>query len=150
MEAYFQQLPGVVSTEVGYANGTTDNPTYEAVCRHTTGHAEVLKLTYDAGVITLETLLKHFWKIIDPTLVNRQGGDVGTQYRTGIYYADAEDLPVIRQSLTAEQNRYSKPIVTEVVPLGKYFPAETYHQHYLDKNPGGYCHINISDLSLTE
>ncbi|MBS7528036.1 peptide-methionine (S)-S-oxide reductase MsrA [Fusibacter paucivorans] len=150
MEAYFQQLSGVVQTEVGYANGTADNPTYEEVCRHTTGHAEVLKLKYDPEATTLETLLKHFWKVIDPTLVNRQGGDVGSQYRTGIYYMDADDVPVIQQSMAAEQKHYDKPIVTEVVPLGKYFPAETYHQHYLDKNPGGYCHIDISDLSLIE
>jgi methionine-S-sulfoxide reductase len=149
MEAYFQQLPGVVTTEVGYANGTTDNPTYEEVCRHLTGHAEVLRLNYDSTVISLETLLKHFWKVIDPTLLNRQGGDVGTQYRSGIYYMDDEDKPVILASMTAVQAQYEKTIVTEVMPLGKYFPAEDYHQHYLDKNPGGYCHINTSDLSLS-
>jgi len=149
MEAYFQRLEGVVETEVGYANGTTENPTYEQVCRHTTGYAEVLSVVYDETIISLETLLKHFWKVIDPTLLNRQGGDIGDQYRTGIYYQNAEDVEVIKASLAEEQKKIEKPIVTEVKPLANYYVAETYHQKYLDKNPHGYCHIPLDDFSLS-
>lgn len=143
MEAYFKRLDGVVETEVGYANGDRKNPTYEEVCKNITGHAEVLKLAYDAEIIALETLLMHFWKVIDPTLVNRQGGDIGSQYRTGIYYMDEADVPIIKESVAKEQNKYEKPIVTEVLPLTSYYVAEDYHQKYLDKNPGGYCHIPL-------
>ncbi len=143
MEAYFKRLSGVLETEVGYANGDMENPTYELVCKHITGHAEVLKMAYDPEQINLETVLAHFWKVIDPTLLNRQGGDVGNQYRTGIYFIDSEDLPVIEASLKAEQVKYDKPIVTEVMPLKAYYAAEEYHQKYLDKNPGGYCHIPL-------
>lgn len=143
MEAYFKRFPGIEKTEVGYANGTTANPTYEEVCSHTTGHAEVLYIHYDPEVITLNEILAHFWHVIDPTLINRQGGDIGTQYRTGIYYIDELDLPVIEASVEAEQKRYELPIRTEVMPLKAYYPAEEYHQKYLDKNPGGYCHIKL-------
>lgn len=148
MEAYFQRLVGVIETEVGYANGTTENPTYEEVCGHTTGYAEVLSVAYDEAVISLETLLKHFWKVIDPTLLNRQGGDIGDQYRTGIYYTVPEDVAIIEASLADEQKKYVKPIVTEVKPLVTYYMAEQYHQKYLDKNPHGYCHIPLDDFSL--
>jgi len=149
MEAYFQRLEGVVETEVGYANGTTENPTYEEVCRHTTGYAEALSVSYDEEIISLETLLKHFWKVIDPTLLNRQGGDIGDQYRTGIYYTVSEDVDTIKTSLENEQKKYTKPIVTEVKPLDTYYTAELYHQKYLDKNPHGYCHIPLDDFSLS-
>lgn len=143
MEAYFSRLDGVVKTEVGYANGETLEPTYEQVCTNTTGHAEVLYMEYDESVITLETLLEHFWKVIDPTMLNRQGGDIGSQYRTGIYYLDESDVEDIRHSLEKEQKKYSKPIVTEIIKLDYYHPAEEYHQKYLKKNPGGYCHIKL-------
>lgn len=143
MEAYFKRLNGVLKTEVGYANGQTLEPTYEQVCSNTTGHAEVLDLTYDPEIISLETLLTHLWKVIDPTALNRQGGDIGSQYRTGIYYYDVEDVPVIEASKAREATQYEKPIVTEVLPVKYYFAAETYHQDYLTKNPGGYCHIKL-------
>lgn len=143
MEAYFKRLNGVVRTEVGYANGQTLEPTYKEVCTNTTGHAEVLYLEYDPSLITLETILPHLWKVIDPTLLNRQGGDIGSQYRTGIYYLDEADVPVIHASKDNEQLKYEKPIVTEVEPLKYYYPAEEYHQDYLTKNPGGYCHIKL-------
>ncbi|MBF4692957.1 peptide-methionine (S)-S-oxide reductase MsrA [Fusibacter ferrireducens] len=143
MEAYFERLNGVVKTEVGYANGDTKEPTYKEVCSNTTGHAEVLDINYDPERISLETLLMHFWKVIDPTLLNRQGGDVGSQYRTGIYFVDEADVPTIERSRDEEQKKYEKPIVTEVLPLDYYYPAETYHQMYLKKNPGGYCHIKL-------
>lgn len=143
MEAYFKRLNGVLKTEVGYANGQTLEPTYEQVCSNTSGHAEVLDLTYDPELISLDTLLAHLWKVIDPTALNRQGGDIGSQYRTGIYYYEVEDLPVIEASRDEEAKKYEKPIVTEVLPVNYYFPAETYHQDYLTKNPGGYCHIKL-------
>ena len=143
LEAYFKRLNGVLKTEVGYANGQTLEPTYEQVCSNTSGHAEVLDLTYDPELISLDTLLAHLWKVIDPTALNRQGGDIGSQYRTGIYYYEVEDLPVIEASRDEEAKKYEKPIVTEVLPVNYYFPAETYHQDYLTKNPGGYCHIKL-------
>ncbi|MBE0450300.1 MAG: peptide-methionine (S)-S-oxide reductase MsrA [Clostridia bacterium] len=143
MEAYFSRMEGVVKTEVGYANGETLEPTYEQVCTNTTGHTEVLYMEYDEELITLETILEHFWKVIDPTSLNRQGGDIGSQYRTGIYYLDVSDVSVIQQSLDEERKKYAKPIVTEVVNLDYYHPAEEYHQKYLKKNPGGYCHIKL-------
>jgi len=143
MEAYFKRLNGIARTEVGYANGQTLEPTYKEVCSNTTGHAEVLYLEYDPAVISLEVILSHLWKVIDPTLLNRQGGDIGSQYRTGIYYLDEADIPVIHASRDNEQLKYEKPIVTEVEPLKYYYPAEEYHQDYLTKNPGGYCHIKL-------
>lgn len=143
MEAYFERLEGIIKTEVGYANGSTINPTYEEVCKNITGHAEVLDLEYDSSKITLEAILKHFWKVIDPTLLNRQGGDIGSQYRTGIYYIDESDLSIINKSKEIEQVKYDKPIVTEILPLSYYYPAEEYHQKYLKKNPNGYCHIKL-------
>lgn len=143
MEAYFKRFEGIIETEVGYANGETQSPTYEEVCRNNTGHAEVLKMTYDPSVMPLSEILTHFWKVIDPTLLNRQGGDIGSQYRTGIYYMDEADRTPLETSLNEEQEKYSKPIVTEIMPLKYYYPAEEYHQKYLDKNPNGYCHIPL-------
>ncbi|GAU78098.1 peptide-methionine (S)-S-oxide reductase MsrA [Fusibacter sp. 3D3] len=143
MEAYFERLDGVIETEVGYANGETKAPTYNEVCSNTTGHAEVLDIHYDPEAVSLETLLAHFWKVIDPTLLNRQGGDIGSQYRTGIYFTDSSDLQVIESSKSEAQKQYDKSIVTEVLPLDYYYPAEAYHQMYLKKNPGGYCHIKL-------
>lgn len=143
MEAYFKRIKGIEKTEVGYANGHTLEPSYKEVCSNTTGHAEVLVVEYDEMMISLETILSKLWKVIDPTLLNRQGGDIGSQYRTGIYYEDEADLPVILASKEEEQKKYEKPIVTEVEPLKYYYPAEEYHQDYLTKNPGGYCHIHL-------
>ncbi len=140
-EKYLALVKGVVETEVGYANGNTENPSYEDVCRRNTGHAEAVKLVYDPEVIDLENLLKLFYKAIDPTAVNRQGFDVGTQYRTGVYYVNKEDEAVINASLEELQKDYSEPLAIEHVELENYYAAEEYHQKYLDKNPGGYCHI---------
>jgi len=141
MEKYIQSLQGVISTEVGYANGNKLNPTYEEVCRHNTGHAETVRIEYDPTVIPLEFLLSVFYQAIDPTSVNRQGGDIGTQYRTGIYYVDEADRPTIDKSISELAGNYTKPLAIEVKPLENFSPAEEYHQKYLDKNPGGYCHI---------
>ena len=140
-EKYLSSIPGVLSTQAGYANGTTDSPTYEEVCSQSTGHAETVRVVYDPQKLSLEFLLELYYGSINPLSLNRQGGDVGRQYRTGIYYTDANDLPVIEQSLARLQKRYDRRIAIEVKPLSNYFPAEEYHQKYLDKNPGGYCHI---------
>ncbi len=141
-EKYLASIPGVLTTEVGYANGRTSNPTYEDVCHHDTGHAETVHVTYDPAAVSLDFLLTLYYDAIDPVAVNRQGGDSGTQYRTGIYYIDAADRPVIERSLTELQKRHAQPIAIETGPLRNFTRAEEYHQKYLDKNPGGYCHIN--------
>lgn len=140
-EKYLQNIPGIVSTEVGYANGNTENPTYEEVCNHNTGHAETVKVEYDDEVIGLPYILELYYDVINPVSVNRQGGDVGSQYRTGIYYTKDQDAPVIEESIEKLQKQYKETIAIERVPLRNYYKAEEYHQKYLDKNPGGYCHI---------
>lgn len=144
VEEYMSRIDGVVDTEVGYANGTKANPTYEEVCTGTTCHAETTYIKYDEKIISLEELLTRFWNIIDPTLLNRQGPDIGNQYRTGIYYVDEEDLYLINKTLEEQKTKYTKPIVTEILPLKSFYKAEEYHQDYLKKNPGGYCHIDLS------
>lgn len=145
-QAYLARVPGVAATSVGYANGRTIRPSYQDVCYNNTGHAETVEVTYDPAVVHLEDLLAQYFQIIDPTMLNRQGNDRGTQYRTGIYYTDPADLPVIENLIREEQEKYKLPIVTEVRPLERYDPAEDYHQDYLEKNPGGYCHVGFSTL----
>ncbi|MDR7870825.1 MAG: peptide-methionine (S)-S-oxide reductase MsrA [Tissierellaceae bacterium] len=144
VEEYMSRIDGVVDTEVGYANGYRNNPSYEQVCTGTTGHAETTYIKFNEKIISLETLLNRFWRIIDPTLLNRQGGDIGNQYRTGIYYVNKDDLEIINKTLEEQKLKYDKDIVTEILPLSVFFPAEEYHQDYLKKNPGGYCHIDMS------
>ncbi|MFL0195661.1 peptide-methionine (S)-S-oxide reductase MsrA [Clostridium sp. WILCCON 0269] len=141
VEAYFNTVKGVLFTKVGYANGNTENPTYEQVCKHTTGFAEACYIEYDDSIITLEQLLGDYWKIVDPTIKDRQGHDIGNQYRTGIYYFNEKDVEIIKKSRESEQEKYEKVIVTEIEPLKNFYDAEEYHQKYLDKNPNGYCHI---------
>ena len=128
VEEFLSRINGVVSTEVGYANGRTENPTYEDVCYKNTYFAEVCLVDYDENILSLENLLKEYWSIIDPTALNRQGPDVGSQYRTGIYYLDESDLDTILKSKEENQKNYEKKIVTEVVPLDNYYKAEEYHQ----------------------
>jgi peptide methionine sulfoxide reductase msrA/msrB len=140
-EKYLASIRGVLQTAVGYANGSTSNPTYEDVCRRGTGHAETVRVVYDPDILSLVFLLSLYYEAIDPTSLNRQGNDRGVQYRTGIYYTAPADLPVIEQSLAALGKRLEKPVAIEVGPLESFTPAEDYHQKYLDKNPGGYCHI---------
>ena len=141
-EYFFQQVRGVTATEVGYANGNTKNPTYEEVVRHNTGFAETVKVTYDPQQVDLNLLLDLYFKAIDPTSLNRQGNDIGTQYRTGVYYTNEDQLPWIQQAVDIVSGFYNKPIVVEVVPLDNFYTAEEYHQDYLVKNPDGYCHIS--------
>ena len=149
VQAYMARVLGVAATSVGYANGRTENPSYEDVCTRNTGHAETVHVRYDPDRISLEDLLGAFFQIIDPTSVNRQGNDRGSQYRTGIYYVDDGQLPAIRSVIAREQAKTSRPIVTEVEPLRRYDLAEEYHQDYLEKNPGGYCHVSFDSLSQT-
>lgn len=143
VEEYMSRIDGVIETKVGYANGTKPNPTYEEVCTGQTGHAEACYVKYDDEIINLAKLLDRYWSIIDPTILNRQGNDVGTQYRTGIYYMAQKDLPIIKESLEKEREKYDKPIVVEIEPLKVFYDAEEYHQRYLKKNPDGYCHIKL-------
>ena len=140
-EHFFKQINGVVKTETGFANGDTMNPTYEEVYSDTTGYAETVHVTYDADVVSLELLLRMFFAAIDPTSLNKQGHDEGTRYRTGIYYTDAADLPLIEQIYAEQQSKYAQPLVVEKLPLKNFFPADDYHQDYLDKHPDGYCHL---------
>lgn len=143
VEAYFRQLKGVLATIVGYGQGDMDQPSYSQVCSGMTGHTEICQITYDETVLPIRTLLDHFFRIIDPTTLNRQGPDRGTQYRTGIYYEDENEYEIIADFIRTKQTLYNEPIVVEVEPLIKFFPAEEYHQSYLQKNPGGYCHVNL-------
>ncbi len=149
-EKYLSLVKGIVSTEVGYANGNTENPTYEDVCYKKTGHAETVKIVYDPYIVSLEFILKLYYDVINPLSINRQGNDIGTQYRTGIYYTDAKDKDIIIESIKELQKNYDKPIAIEVMPLENYFKAEEYHQKYLDKNPNGYCHIGGAKFSKAE
>ncbi|MBQ9819872.1 MAG: peptide-methionine (S)-S-oxide reductase MsrA [Bacteroidales bacterium] len=140
-EHYFKQVRGVTATEVGFANGKVENPTYRQVCTEDTGFAETVRITYDPAAVSLDLLLELYFKAIDPLSVDRQGEDRGNQYRTGVYYTDAEDLPAIRKVFREEQRKYQEPLAMELLPLQNFYPAEEYHQDYLDKHPDGYCHL---------
>nr|WP_039863820.1 bifunctional methionine sulfoxide reductase B/A protein [Prevotella amnii] len=140
-EHYLQLIDGVVATEVGYANGNTPNPTYEDVCTDRSGYAEAVHITYDPKKISLEFLIKLFFKAIDPTSINKQGNDHGTQYRTGVYYTDNADKAIIDKVFSFEEKAIGKPLAVERLPLKNFYKAEEYHQDYLLKNPNGYCHL---------
>ena len=146
VEEYFSRIPGVHDVSVGYANGKTERPTYEDVCRRDTGHAETVHVRYDPDAVSLKTLTERFFAIIDPVSVNRQGNDAGVQYRTGIYYVRNEDKNALEAVLREEAKKHSRPLAVELQPLSHYYLAEEYHQRYLKKNPGGYCHIDFSSL----
>jgi peptide-methionine (S)-S-oxide reductase len=143
IEEFLSRIEGVLETEVGYANGRTPNPSYEDVCYKNTGYAEVCHVKYDEAKLPLDKLLERFWGVINPTTLNRQGPDLGSQYRTGIYYMNEGDKETIIKNKEQEQLKYDKKIVTEVKPLENYYTAEDYHQKYLKKNPSGYCHIKL-------
>ena len=141
VEAYFKQQPFISDSTVGYVNSRVEEPDYKLVCTGTTGAAEAVELHYSDG---LDEVLKTLFHIIDPTLMNRQGNDYGSQYRTGVYYESNEDREAIERFIDSIRANYDRPIVTEVLPLDNFWPAEEYHQDYLDKNPGGYCHIDLN------
>ncbi|MEG0016898.1 MAG: peptide-methionine (R)-S-oxide reductase MsrB [Gordonibacter sp.] len=143
LEAYLRRLPGVRNAVSGYANGITDSPGYREVCTGATGHAETVAVTYDRTVLPTDVLLDAFFEVVDPTSLNRQGNDRGTQYRNGIYWIDEDDEDDAKAALLRQQAAHASPIVTEALPLRSFFPAEDYHQEYLKKNPGGYCHIHL-------
>jgi len=142
-EHFFKLIEGVLETQVGFANGHTEDPTYQEVYTDTTGFAETVRVVYDAERVSLEFLLNMYFKAIDPTSLNRQGHDEGTRYRTGIYYTDEAELPVINKVYAEQQALYSQPLVVEREPLQNFYTAEEYHQNYLDKNPDGYCHLPL-------
>jgi len=144
VEAYMERINGVYDATSGYANGNTENPSYEDLLYRESGHAETVHVIYDSTKVDLETLLTYYFKVIDPTSLNKQGNDKGTQYRTGIYYVNDGDLDIISEFVAKEQSKYDKEIVVEVQPIEHYYLAEDYHQDYLYKNPNGYCHIDLS------
>lgn len=143
-DAYMARVLGVAETESGYANGDAPLPiTYEEVYTDTTGYAEVVKVVYDITRITLTQVLDEFFSITNPTTLNKQANDVGTRYRSGIYYVDIADVPVIEAAIAHIQTKFAAPVVTTIEPVFNYQPAEAYHQNYLDKNPNGYCHVQF-------
>ncbi|MBQ9262696.1 MAG: peptide-methionine (S)-S-oxide reductase MsrA [Clostridia bacterium] len=141
-QKYFDLMDGVTETEVGYANGPIERPSYEQVKAHA-GHAETVRIAYDPAVLPLRALLEKYFAVIDPTAVNHQGGDFGIQYRTGIYYTDPADAPIIDAALADLAQQYDRPLAIEHLPLQNFYPAEEYHQKYLEKHPDGYCHIHF-------
>ena len=143
LEAYFQRIDGVVDAVSGYANGRTANPSYEDVSHRHSGHAETVKVTYDADKLSLDDILQYYFRVVDPTSLNKQGNDIGEQYRSGIYYTDEADRAVIAAAIEREQKKFSLPVVVENKALEHFYEAEEYHQDYLAKNPNGYCHIDI-------
>lgn len=143
-EKYFKLVDGVLSTGVGFANGNTPDPTYRQVCTDTTGYAETVRIVYDPLVISLVRLVELYFLAVDPESLNKQGEDEGTRYRTGIYYKDPEDLPAIRAAYDAEAAKHPVSLAVELEPLRNFYPAEEYHQDYLEKKPDGYCHLPVS------
>jgi peptide-methionine (S)-S-oxide reductase len=140
IEAVFEQVQGVTAVESGYSNGQAHNPSYEAVCSGATGHAEVVRVSFDDTQITLREVLGIFFLVHDPTSLNRQGHDVGTQYRSGIYWPTSEQEAEVRAFMAEAGSLYRAPLVTELAAEANYWPAEAYHQHYFARNPGqGYC-----------
>ena len=140
LQKFIDQFDGVAETEVGYANGPDKAPTYQEVCR-SSGHAETVRVVYDEAILPLEKLLDFYFMVIDPLSVNKQGGDRGVQYRTGVYYTDESQIPVIEAVFAREREKAGAPLAVESGPVRNFFSAEEYHQKYLEKNPGGYCHI---------
>ncbi len=144
VEAVYRRIPGVISAESGYAGGHVEHPTYQQVCTGQTGHAEVVRVTFDADQVSLDEILETFWKAHDPTTLNRQGADVGPQYRSSIMVSDEEQRAVAERSKAEAQQHFSDPIVTEIVAAGTFYPAEEYHQDFYDTNPRqGYCRMVI-------
>lgn len=143
VEAYFNQLKGVIATRVGYIDGNKSNPTYEEVCHGVATHAEAVYIEYDAKILSLEALLEHFLRIVDPFSVNRQGHDVGPQYRSGIYFVDPKDQEAVDAYFKTYFKDQYEQVKIHVKPATDYWDAENYHQEYLKKNPSGYCHIDL-------
>ena len=147
MQKFFDQFDGVAETEVGYANGPDYAPSYQEVCKNS-GHAETLRIDYDPDTVSLTALLEYYFMVIDPLSVNRQGEDSGIQYRTGIYYTGEDQLAEIKAAYAAQEEKAGAKLAVELEPIRNFFSAEEYHQKYLEKNPGGYCHIPRSFFNL--
>ena len=143
VEADFRKIDGVTKSKVGYLGGTLVNPTYEQVCTDTTGHAEVVQIEFDPALVVYDDLLDLFWKIHDPTQLNRQGPDVGTQYRSAIFFNSPEQERLARASKERAQDRFSRPIVTEITEASDFYPAEDYHQRYLEKRGLASCTVTL-------
>jgi peptide methionine sulfoxide reductase msrA/msrB len=141
VQYYFDQIPGVVSTTVGYTGGTTEDPTYEDVCAHTTGHAEAVLVEFDADKVSYEALLKHFFRLHDPTQLNRQGPDIGDNYRSAIFYVTDEQKEIAEKIRDELQPKFDGKIVTEIVPAGPFYEAEGYHQKFTERTGRGMCHV---------
>ena len=141
VQYYFDQVPGVVSSRVGYTGGHSENPSYEEVCSHSTGHAEAVELTYDPAKVSYETLLKHFFRLHDPTQLNRQGPDVGDQYRSAIFYHGDEQKKLAEKAKSEVQTNFKESIATHIEPATDFYEAEDYHQKYTEKTGRGMCHI---------
>jgi peptide-methionine (S)-S-oxide reductase len=150
VEEYYRRLKGVVSTTVGYANGNSVAPSYEDLINHRVTHSEACEIYYDESIISLKTILEHMFRFIDPTSINKQGGDIGLQYRTAVYYIDEEDKEIIDDFIAEKQKSYDKKIAVEVEKEIGYYIAEQYHQDYLQKNPKGYCHVNMGLIKKDE
>lgn len=141
VESAFRQIPGVIDAVSGYTGGTTQHPTYREVCGHGTGHAEAVEVTFDPSRVSYEDLLAAFWSIHDPTQLNRQGPDVGDQYRSAIFTHSPQQMQAAEASRNAEQPKHARPIVTQILPAPAFWPAEEYHQRYLEKNGRAVCHV---------
>ena len=156
LQKYMDQFKGIMETTVGYANGKTENPTYEDVKSQKSDHSETVEVVYDESVISLKTILEKYYVVIDPTSLNKQGEDEGRSYRTGIYYTNEADLDIIKEVTEGIQAENTEKVVVEIEPLKGFYPAEEYHQKYLDKNPTGYCHVPwaailvVKDVDLSE
>jgi peptide-methionine (S)-S-oxide reductase len=146
VQYYFDQVTGIIKSRVGYIGGKTDNPTYEQVCTHTTGHAEAVELEYAPDLINFDTILKHFFRLHDPTQLNRQGPDIGDQYRSAIFYHNEEQKIIAEITIKQLQENYDKPIVTKLEPASTFFEAEEYHQKYTQRTGHGQCHIPYEPL----
>lgn len=147
VQYYFDQVPGVLKTTVGYTGGHTERPTYEKVCSHGTGHAEATLVEFDPNKVSYEILVKHFFRLHDPTQLNRQGPDIGDQYRSGIFYFDEDQKSIAEKVKTQTQPKFKKPIMTEITKATEFYPAEDYHQKYTERTGRGFCHADYEPIA---
>jgi len=146
VQFYFDQVPGVIRTTAGYTGGHTEHPTYGDVCRHTTGHAEAVSVEFDPAKVSYETLIRHFFRMHDPTQLNRQGADIGDNYRSAIFYTDDSQKHTAEKVRDSVQHHTEKPIVTEIAPAGPFYEAEAYHQKYAERTGVGMCHVPYAPI----
>lgn len=147
VQAYFDQVPGVIGTEVGYMGGHTSNPTYEEVCTHTTGHAEVVKVDYDTSRVAARDIIRHFFRMHDPTQLDGQGPDIGDDYRSAIFFTSPVQQQEAQSVVAAAQQNFKQPVVTEIIAAPTFYPAEAYHQKFFERTGHGACHVPYAPLS---